>query len=90
MSDENGVVSVKVLYEIPYSMASRHEFPEKNSISDGTNNIGRQNYRKESRIYNDFKTWTLRSNDGLSTAYYQMQFHIALVDGDYNRSEQHD
>lgn len=87
LSDENGQVNVTVLYEIPYSFPSNYELPTGNPISDIRNSVGAQNSRESRRIYQDYKTWTIRSLDGLSEAHHQRRFDIVLVDGDYNKIE---
>lgn len=90
LSDADGFATVYVLYEIPFSRPAQYEFEEKQSISYNNKKLNSQNARMEDVVYVQWKSFELKSADGLSQAVFQMHFHIVMVNGDFNRIEQHD
>ena len=89
MSDENGAVKLIVYYEIPLTGAAAFENLQQATYSSGVS-VGQQNSRAENKVYVQYKTWNLKSADGLSSAMFQVHFHIVMTNTDYNRIEQHD
>lgn len=90
LSTEKGTASLMVYFEIPLSRPAQFELDVPNTLSFYSNKVGNQNKRMEDAVNVNWKTWEIRSADGLSNAMLNMHFHIALVYGDVNRIQQHD
>lgn len=90
LSDANGEAKVYILYELPFSAPSAYEIKEPNSINFASNRLSNQNKRVENQISTYYKTFEIKSADGLSHAIVQREFNIVLFNADYNRIEQHD
>lgn len=90
ISDSNGILKLKVLFEIPFSRPAEYDIPETQSVAFYSNRIGEPNNRMEQAITLTYSTFTVISDDGLSSATFRMHHHILLINGDYNKIEQHD
>lgn len=90
LSSSDGNLTVYVLYEIPFSRPSLYENKETQSVAFYSNKFNNQNKRMEDVVDVQWKTFEVRSADNMSHAATKMHFHIVLINGDYNRQEQHD
>lgn len=90
LSDVNGKLMVYVLYEIQFSRPAMFEMKETQSIAYYSNKLNNQNSRMEDKVRVSWKTFQIKSADGLSHAELNMHFHTVLINGDYNSIIQHD
>lgn len=90
VSDEFGVARVFVYYEIYASRPAQFEYKTTESVAFHSNKLSKQNARMEDAVIVNYKTWEIKSADGLSQAVFHMHFHEPMINGDYNRIEQHD
>lgn len=87
VTNENGILHVFVLYEIPFSQPAEYEMPKPSGSSSQFNS---PNSRMEDVVKVVWKTFEVRSLDNMSHAAVSMHFHILLQNNDVNRIEQHD
>ena len=90
LSNNNGQLTVYVLYEIPFSKPAAYEIKEKDSVAFYTDKFNTPNGRMEDTVHVQWKKFEIQSADGLSHAETLVHFHTVLVNADYNKIEQHD
>lgn len=89
-SDNTGMARVFVLYEIPFQQPASYEMKIPSSLGGSGNRINNQNGRFEDSVMTYYKTFEIKSADGLSHAIIHLPFPIVLINTDYNTIEQHD
>ncbi len=79
ISDENGDLIVFVYYEIPFVKPADFEIDETQSVAYSSSRINNTNRRMEDAVSVQWKSFEVRSDDGLSHAILNMHFHIPIV-----------